>query len=162
MLPQENMKLSFQVRTRIQKPLSEVFDAVYNPLTLSAYFATGSASAPLVEGSTVIWQFADFPGEHPVTVKKMIPNQLISFEWASGVGMENTLTEIAFVAKGGETLVTISESGWPETEKGLRMSYSNCHGWTQMSCSLKAYLEYGIQLRKGFYNKEDFKGEHVD
>ena len=45
----------------------------------------------------------------------------------------------------------ISESGWRETQKGLDGSYGNCHGWTQMSCSLKAFLEYGINLRKGFY-----------
>ncbi len=49
------------------------------------------------------------------------------------------------------TLVKISESGWKENQKGLDSSYDNCQGWMQMSCSLKAYLEYGINLRKGFF-----------
>ncbi|MBE8398177.1 ATPase, partial [Leptospira borgpetersenii serovar Hardjo-bovis] len=30
-------------------------------------------------------------------------------------------------------------------------SYMNCQGWMNMSCCLKAYLEYGINLRKGFF-----------
>jgi uncharacterized protein YndB with AHSA1/START domain len=50
-----------------------------------------------------------------------------------------------------ETLVTITESGWKDTPKGRESSYGNCGGWTQMLCSLKAWLEYGINLRKGAY-----------
>ena len=33
--------------------------------------------------------------------------------------------------------------------KGLKASYDNCGGWMHMSCCLKAYLEYGINLRAG-------------
>ena len=75
------MQLKFQVQTKIQKPLAEVFDAVYNPTKLNAYFTTGGASAALDEGTTVIWRFADYPGDCPVTVKKVTPNQQIIFEW---------------------------------------------------------------------------------
>jgi len=60
--------------------------------------------------------------------------------------------EIAFEPLGdNETLVSISESGWPESQKGLDLSYGNCMGWSQMLSALKAYLEYGINLRKGAY-----------
>jgi uncharacterized protein YndB with AHSA1/START domain len=60
--------------------------------------------------------------------------------------------EMTFEALDDEsTLVSISEGSWPETQKGLDRSYGNCHGWTQMSCCLKAYVEYGVNLRKGFY-----------
>ena len=50
-----------------------------------------------------------------------------------------------------ETLVSISEGNWKENQIGLNSSYGNCYGWMQMSCCLKAYLEYGINLRKGFF-----------
>ena len=49
------------------------------------------------------------------------------------------------------TLVRVSESGWKENDKDLNSSYMNCMGWTQMVCCLKAYAEYGINLRKGAY-----------
>lgn len=75
------MQLKFQVQTKIQKPIAEVFDAVYNPAKLSSYFTTGGASAPLDEGAKVMWHFADYPGDVPVTVKKMIPNQTIVLQW---------------------------------------------------------------------------------
>ena len=146
------MKLKFSVQTKIQKPVAEVFDAVRNPEKLSKYFTTGGAKGALEEGTTAMWRFADFPGEWPVYVKKVIPNQLIVFEWESSEGGYNTRTEMKFEALGKKnTLLSITESGWKDTPKGRKSSYGNCQGWTQMSCSLKAWLEYGINLREGSY-----------
>jgi uncharacterized protein YndB with AHSA1/START domain len=87
-----------------------------------------------------------------VQVKKVVPNQLIVFEWPATDGGYNTRTEIKFEALNqSETLVTITESGWKETEAGLKSSYGNCMGWSQMLSALKAWTEYGINLRKGAY-----------
>ena len=157
------MQLKFQVHAKIQKPIAEVFDAVYNPTKLSNYFTTGGASAPLVEGTNVIWRFADYPGDAPVTVKKVVPNQQIVLQWdayeppdkpgekITSPGYKTTV-EMTFESLGpANTLVSISESGWRETQQGLDGSYGNCHGWTQMGCALKGFLEYGINLRKGAY-----------
>jgi hypothetical protein len=54
-----DMELRFTVQTKIQKPVSEVSDAVYNPKKLSNYFTTGGADGPLDEGKTVMWSFID-------------------------------------------------------------------------------------------------------
>lgn len=160
------MELKFTVQTKIQKPVAEVFDAVHNPSKLSQYFATGGASGPLEEGTTVIWKWADFPGDAPVQVKKVVPNRLIEFEWTAGEGTMDDQgnlqvksypdmvcrVEMSFEALDDRsTLVRITEYGWPETQKGLELSYGNCQGWTEMSCCLKAFVEYGINLRKGAY-----------
>jgi len=158
------MDLKFQVQTKINKPRNEVFDAVYNPQKLSGYFTTGGASGPLVEGATVIWRFADFPGDVPVSVKRVVPDELIVFEWDASDQDEmehhqlpptldyKTRVEITFESlDAASTLVKISESGWKENQKGLNSSYGNCQGWMHMACCLKAYLEYGINLRKGFF-----------
>lgn len=159
------MELKFQVQTKIQKPVEEVFDAVHNPDKLSGYFTNGGASASLNEGTTVEWRFADTPGEEigpfPVEVKKVIPNKLIVFEW-QGAKDHNTLVEMNFEKTGPEeTLVKITETGWKEDQSDLNSSYGNCMGWTQMLCCLKGYVEYGINLRKGayegLYKPEDFK-----
>src|SRR6266700_807269 len=45
----------------------------------------------------------------------------------------------------------IVEGKWRSTEGGLQGSYGNCQGWTHMGLCLKAYLEYGINLRKGSF-----------
>src|SRR5271163_4361609 len=134
------MQLKFQVQTKIQKPIAEVFDAVYNPAKLSSYFTTGGATAPLNEGATVTWRFADYPGDVPVTVKKLVPNQLIVLQWDAYEPPEKpgtappapvdykTTVEMTFESLDpNNTLVRISESGWRETQKGLDGSYGNCH-----------------------------------
>ncbi len=149
------MELKFKVQTKIQKPVAEVFDAVYNPEKLSGYFTNGGASAPLVEGTTVEWAFADNPGEEklqfPVRVTKVVPNELIVLGWEGAKGL-NTVVEMQFeAASDSDTIVRISETGWRETQDDVNSSYLNCMGWSQMISALKAYVEYGIDLRKGAY-----------
>jgi uncharacterized protein YndB with AHSA1/START domain len=149
------MELKFQVQTKIQKPIAEVFDAVQNPDKLSGYFTNGGASAPLVEGTTVEWTFEDTPvekmGPFPVKVQKVVPTKSIIFEWEGAPGRD-TLVEMSFDETApNETLVKISESGWQENQEELNRSYGNCMGWSQMLSALKAYTEYRVNLRKGAY-----------
>ena len=157
------MELKFQVYTQIQKPISEVFDAVYNPRKLEGYFTTKFASGPLDEGTTVFWDFADFPTEDgkgfPVKVIECKKNEQIIFEWEANEPQEiekglhyNTRVIMTFEELSpNETKVSIAESGWKETPTGLKAAFGNCSGWMQMASCLKAYLEYGINLRKGFF-----------
>lgn len=113
------MELKFQVKLKIQKPIAEVFDGVYNPRKLSAYFTTGGASAPLDEGKTVMWDFADFPGAFPVEVKKSVPGKNLVILWDAQGGGKNTV-EFQFEAvDAGTTMVKISETGWKEDREGL-------------------------------------------
>lgn len=157
------MELKFQVQTKIQKPVSEVFKAVYDPEKLSGYFTNGGASAPLEEGTTVEWAFADNPGDDeirfPVEVKQVVVNELIVLGWEGAKGL-NTRVEMQFEADGDDTIVRISETGWRETQDDLNSSYLNCFGWGQMLCCLKAYVEYGINLRKGAYEGLYKASEH--
>jgi uncharacterized protein YndB with AHSA1/START domain len=127
------MDLRFEVYGKIARPVAEVFDAVYNPRKLSGYFTTGGASGPLTQGSSVTWDFADFPGAFPVHVRQVESGRLIE------------------PIDDGSTLVRISESGWKETPEGLRSSYGNCSGWMHMLCCLKVYVEHGINLRAFFF-----------
>jgi uncharacterized protein YndB with AHSA1/START domain len=144
-----NMQPKFQVQLKIQKPAPEVFEAVVNPKKLTGYF-TKTASGPLLEGATVMWSFAEVPEEFPVKVRQVIANKLIVFEWASAEGGYDTRVEMSFKAlDDGATMVQISESGWPETPKGIESSYDNCGGWMHMMVCLKGYLVHGINLRSG-------------
>ncbi len=148
------MELKFKVQTKILRPVAEVFDAVYDPKKLSGYFTNGGASAPLDEGTTVEWAFADNPGDEkfafPVIVKKMVKNELIELGWEGTKGLD-THIRMEFDAADDGTIVRISETGWRETQDDLDASYRNCMGWSQMISALKAFVEHGIDLRKGAY-----------
>lgn len=141
------MEPRFEVQLKILKPVEEVFEAVVNPARLSRYF-TQEASARLAEGTTVKWKFAEVPGEHPVKVRRLVPNERIVFEWEANEGGYDTTVEMLFQPLSEQaTMVQIRESGWRDTPAGVKSSYDNCGGWMHMMCCLKAHLEHGINLR---------------
>ena len=159
------MELKFRVAARIARPVEEVFEAVSDPAKLSAYFTTGGAKGRLETGATVTWDFADYPGAFPVHVVDVVPNERIVLEWEATEGESpnveggsledagyNTTVTMSFKAlEDGRTLVEIAEEGWRPTPGALKSSYGNCQGWSQMLCSMKAWLEHGVNLREGMY-----------
>lgn len=145
------MKLGFEVWGRVRRPVGRVFRAVQAPKELSAYFTTGGASGPLETAKTVMWDFADFPGKFPVKAKHVVKNQSILMAWGSATGGRNDVLFRFKKISTRSTEVRIRESGWPDTPKGRKAAYGNCMGWSQMLAALKAWCEYGINLRAGFY-----------
>jgi len=149
------MELTFTVSARISKPVHAVFEAVADPAQLSRYFTTGGAEGRLEAGATVTWDFHDFPGAFPVEVVAVEPDQKIVFRWkgaeAEGTDSKTTVTMLFEAAGPDRTLVTISEAAWRPTDAGLKASYSNCMGWSQMLCALRVWIEHGINLREGMY-----------
>lgn len=151
------MSIGIRVSGRIGRPAAEVFDAVVNPKKLSGYFTTiKGASAPLVAGTTVTWW-----GEVPVEVDEVVPQKRIVLRWDAHDAKPPYKTRIEMNFEpldDGGTFVTIAETGWHEDETGRKNSYMNCEGWSQMLSCMKAYVEYGINLREGYYRSE-MKGE---
>jgi len=152
------MELKFRVFAHIARPVHEVFEAVADPDKLSQYFTTGGAKGRLEEGTTVTWDFADFPGAFPVKVTEVVPDERIVIEWEANEGGDGpkydttvTMTFKRVDGDPGRTLVEIAEEGWRETEGGLKASYGNCMGWSQMLAALKVWTEHGINLREGMY-----------
>ena len=158
------MELKFEVSTRIAGTVHEVFEAVADPARLSAYFTTGGAIGRLETGATVQWAFAEFPGTHPVEVVEVVQDERIVLCWAASEGASEggdpavdtgymTTVTMTFqpLDAGARTLVRIAEEGWRQTPAGLKASYGNCMGWSQMLSALKASVEYDINLRDGAY-----------
>src|SRR3954454_19034090 len=145
------MDLTFTVAARIAKPVAEVVEAIVNPAQLSRYFTTGGAKGRLETGATVSWDFHDFPGAFPVWVVEVEPERRIVLRWeandgapsdgdaavTASAGYKTAVTMTLEPLEDGRTLVSIAEEGWRETEAGLKASYGNCQGWTQMLCALK-------------------------
>ncbi|WP_339933503.1 SRPBCC domain-containing protein [uncultured Brevundimonas sp.] len=150
------MELKFEVSTRVGRPVHEVFEAVADPARLSSYFTTGGAVGRLETGATVQWDFADFPGAFPVEVIEVVPDQRIVLRWAGKEGLDDGRTTVTMtftpLDDGTRTLVTIAEARWKPTPAGLKASYGNCAGWTEMLAALKAWVEYDINLRQGAYS----------
>jgi uncharacterized protein YndB with AHSA1/START domain len=159
------MELKFNVSARVSKPVAEVFEAVVDPAQLSRYFTTGGAKGRLETGATVTWDFHDFPGAFPVHVIEVEKDRKIVLQWeanegapsdgeaavTASTGYMTTVTMTFEPLEGNRTLVSIAEEGWRETPTGLKASYGNCQGWSQMLCALKIWLEHGINLREGMY-----------
>ena len=151
------MAYEFTVAGRISRPIDEVFEAVVDPARLSGYFTTGGASGRLETGATVTWDFHDFPGAFPVRVVEVVPNEKIVLRWEAApdedpAGTYDTTVTMTFEAlEDARTLVRIHEAGFRDNAAGQKASYGNCEGWTGMLAAMKAYVEYGINLREGFY-----------
>jgi uncharacterized protein YndB with AHSA1/START domain len=122
---------------------------VVDPKHLTGYFIATS-TGPLVAGTTVKWSFPEVSGAFDVVVREVARPERIVLEWPAADGDYRTRIEMRFLPLDPDnTMVQIGESGWSQTEEGLQASYSNCGGWMHMMAAMKAYLEYGINLRAG-------------
>ena len=143
-------KLEIKVALQILKPASTVFEAIIDPDEMSNYFIS-EGSGKMVEGETLIWRFSELDLEFPVYVKKIEQDRYISYRWE--VEGEMLLVEMTMEPYGDDaTVVTITEKSRENDEAGIKWLMGNTGGWANFLACLKAYLEYGINLRKGSFD----------
>jgi len=140
------MKLISKASLQIQKPIKEVFEGIVNPSKMTQYFISESTGI-LEEGKELLWKFPEFTDKYPITDIKIEDNRLISFIWDPETVVDITLECL----EDNSTLVRVVEDGKECTEKNLKWLVVNTGGWANFLACLKAYLEHGIQLRKGAY-----------
>ncbi|MGE5521579.1 MAG: SRPBCC domain-containing protein [Candidatus Dadabacteria bacterium] len=142
--------LEIKAALKIAKPLEEVFEAIVNPEKMKNYFIA-KGSGRMEEGKTVTWQFPEFDMQFPVQVEKVQAPTYISFSWADPNGNRTTV-QINLKDMNGETFVSITEGTRENNEQGIKWLAGNTEGWANFLACLKAYLEYGINLRKGAFD----------
>ena len=143
-------KLEINVSMQIQKPISEVFEAIVNPEKMSNYFISESTGL-MEENKELTWKFPEFDERFPIKVGKIEKDKYISFHW--GETGNELLVEITLAsAENNLTLVTVSEKSRNNDEEGIKWLSGNSFGWSNFLSCLKAYLEYGINLRKGAFD----------
>jgi uncharacterized protein YndB with AHSA1/START domain len=149
---------TLEIKTALQilKPVSEVFEAIVDPAKMSNYFISKS-SGRMEEGRQIMWKFPEFDTEFPIRVSKITKNEYISYYWdIDGIEL---LVEMNLASRGGDlTVVTITEKSMKNDEKGINWIKGNTQGWANFLACLKAYLEYGINLRKGAFDFMSDKG----
>ncbi len=141
------MKLTAQATLQIQKTVSEVFEAIVNPSHITKYFISES-SGRMETGKELTWEFGDFPGKFPVKVTDVQIDQSISFIWDE----ETLVTIILEPQPDNSTVVTVIEGEKDLSEEHLKWVIGNTFGWGNFLDCMKAYLEYGINLRKGAFD----------
>lgn len=142
--------LEIEVALQIQQPIATVYEAIINPEKMSNYFISES-SGKMVANTTVMWKFPEFDESYPVKVGTLRENEYISYHWM--VGDTELFVEMQLTPKeNNSTLVTITEKSMENNEKGLQWLSGNSFGWSNFLACLKAYVEYGINLRKGAFD----------
>jgi len=144
------MKLTAKATIQIQKSKNEVFDAIVNPNKMNQYFIASSTGA-IETGKIVEWKFPEFDDIFPVMGGDLKQDEYISFDWSGGV--VDMLVEI-FLEKGenDSTIVKVIEHEMNDDEAGIKQLMGQTEGWANFLACLKAYLEYGINLRKGAFD----------
>lgn len=141
------MKLESKAFLQIQKPIETVFEGIVNPEHMCQYFISES-TARLEPGNEVIWKFPEFEDRFPLREIKIEGMQRISFVWDP-----ETVVIISLKAMpDNSTLVRVKEGGKEFSEENLKWALENSGGWANFLACLKAYLEYGVQLRKGAFD----------
>lgn len=142
-------QLSARAGIQVNKPVADVFEAVVNPQIMSNYFIS-EGSARLEADTEVQWSFPEFEGSFPVRVGEVIPGEKIVLYWEA-LGKEQEVT-ITFTPYGSATIVNVTEGNEPVTDEALDWAIGNTEGWAGFLLCMKAWLEYGIHLRKGAYD----------
>lgn len=146
----KNQTLSVKAALQIQKPTNEVFEAIVDPDKMSNYFISRS-SGRMKEGKTLMWRFPEFEMEFPVRVGQIEKDKYISFYWDVD-GFELFVEMTLSFAGNNSTVITITEKSMKNDEAGIKWLQGNTEGWANFLACLKAYLEYGINLRKGAFD----------
>ena len=141
------MKLIAKATIQIQKPIDEVFEGIVNPENMTKYFISES-SGRLETGKELIWKFSESPDECSVKEVKVETNRSVSFVWD-----DETVVNITLESQHDKsTLVKVTEDGKAYSEDNLKWVIGNTEGWANFLACMKAYLEYGIFLRKGAFD----------
>lgn len=152
--------LQIKTALRVAQRASVVFEAIADPAQMANYFIAGGSNR-MEEGKTVLWSFPEMDGSFPVQVKKVVQDKEIVFTGNDVDGSETTVTIHLQPVSEAITFVTITEGEKAATGEGIRWLKSNTKGWANFLACLKAFLEYGIPLRKGAFDPSQMPVQEV-
>lgn len=147
-----------QIKTALQvaKSRQEVYEAIIDPAKMSNYFISES-TGEMKEGESLTWKFPEFEGDVQIEVSKIVPPELITFHWEGAKGKKLKVEITLLEMPDNSTLVKVTEGKMTADKAGIVWYGGNTEGWANFLACLKAYLEHGINLRKGAF--EFRKGE---
>jgi len=141
------MNLIAKASIQIQKPIEEVFEGIINPEKMTNYFISESTGR-METGKELTWKFPEFEDRFTIKDIKTEINHSVSFVWDP----ETVVTIILEAQPDKSTVVKVTEDGKEFNEENLKWAIGNTEGWANFLACMKAYLEYGIHLRKGAFD----------
>ena len=145
-------QLEIKAGLQVLKPVSEVFESIVDPEKMKNYFISKS-NGYMKEGESLTWKFPEMDIEFTVKIGKIEKDKYISYYWDGAFDGEQTFVEINLLpVENGITFISITEKSKPNNEAGIKWLKSNTEGWANFLACLKAWMEYGIHLRKGAFN----------
>jgi uncharacterized protein YndB with AHSA1/START domain len=135
-------------KTFIAVSPERVYDTITSADEWNRFF-THSTELDPKPGGKMVFRWKDWgPNLYTVNAECTIlvcerPNRFV-FQWYP-VGKENPTTiEFKMEAKYNGTVVTVTESGYPDTPDGRAMILECASGWGEAATLLKFYLEHGV------------------
>ncbi|MFB6457841.1 SRPBCC domain-containing protein [Chitinophaga sp. Hz27] len=144
-------ELEAKAGIQIAKPIHEVYNAIIDPAQMSNYFIQ-EGSAKMEAGKDITWKFPEFPDKFTIKVLDLKEPEEVIFQWEGSPGYQLKVDIRLEKRPDNATLVKITEGSMPNTEAGLKWMRGNTEGWANFLACLKAWLEYGVHLRKGAFD----------
>ena len=135
--------LAATAQTLIHKPVSEVFDAIVNPETMSKFWFTRRDDG-LRAGETLTWYLGAQPNapQFEVRVTSLVHPRLIVMEWENAGGL--TTVKWTFEGKSQDTtLLRVEETGYSGDPRTIiAAALDSTGGFNQVIIAAKAWLEH--------------------
>jgi uncharacterized protein YndB with AHSA1/START domain len=140
--------MNFEVKTKIKilKPVSDVFEAIVDPAKMSNYWFS-SGSGRLEQGKTVTLRYDEYDAKLDIKVIEYKVNKKIVYLWSAS-GEETVVTITLKELDTTGTIIEVNEKGWKKDDDSLISKLlGQKEGWVYVLTCLKAYLEFGVNLR---------------
>ncbi len=141
------MILQSNASLQIQRPAARVYEAIVDPAHMTNYFISES-SGRMETGKQLTWKFPEFEETFPITEMQVETDRSVCFVWDPDTVVTITLEALP----DDSTIVRVNENGKELSDDNLKWALENAGGWANFLACLKAYLEYGVNLRKGAFD----------
>lgn len=136
--------------TYIDKDITEVFRSLVTPSGWNGCFTTGATID--LNKKEINFRWIDLGPEKVNAQTKgrdleFRENEFLSFKWHHETLISPTKVSFDFQKKESGTILTVSDNGYPKTEKGEFMFMDCSAGWAEFLTLLKVYLETGYRYR---------------
>ncbi|MGN7387992.1 SRPBCC family protein [Sporosarcina sp. SAFN-015] len=132
------MNTDITTKMKINKPASDVFEAIVDPGQMGGYWFS-SGTSRVEQGKTITWKYEEYGAEGDIHVLEVNENKKIVFNWG-----ETTVT-MTFQETDGSTLIVVTESGMNADDPDIiAKMLGQKEGWVYMLTCLKGYVENGI------------------
>lgn len=140
-------KVTAKASIGIQKPLAAVFEAIVNPDQMAHYFIS-KGSGRMETGTDLTWSFPEYEGSYPLKVTEVVEGERVVFVWDPHSVVQIELESVAEQ----NTVIRVTEEGHQDDEPGIKWAIGQTEGWANFLACMKAWLEYGVHLRRGAFD----------